>query len=85
MAPPRGTKRKSDETADHVGDAPDLAPQAIATKKGSSSGQNSPRKKQKTGISLGQKQALIDNLQLESTWSQCTRRPGNEQPHLTRL
>ncbi|KAJ4396896.1 hypothetical protein N0V93_001118 [Gnomoniopsis smithogilvyi] len=67
MAPPRGTKRKSDETGDHVRDASNLASQTVATKTGSSSGQTSPRKKQKTGISLGQKQALIDNLQLEIT------------------
>lgn len=65
---PRGTKRTSDEMApDNVEDAP--APQTIATKAGNPSepsGQDSPRKKQRTGISLSQKQALIDNLQLES-------------------
>ncbi|KAJ4408251.1 hypothetical protein N0V82_009737 [Gnomoniopsis sp. IMI 355080] len=67
MASPRGTKRKSDETADHVRDAPDLASQTVATKAGNSAGQSSPRKKQKTGLTLGQKEALIDNLQLEIT------------------
>lgn len=74
---PRGTKRKSDETIpDNVEDAHDVAPQTIATKAGSpsrSSGQDSPRKKQRTGISLSQKQALIDNLQLESMWPQLTK------------
>lgn len=71
MAPPRGTKRKSDESVlatDHVDHAQDMATQRIATKDGSPSAQDSPRKKQKTGISMSQKQALIENLQLESMW-----------------
>ncbi|CAN8099480.1 unnamed protein product [Discula destructiva] len=64
---PRGMKRKSDETANNVEDAQDMASQAIATKTGSFPDQSTPRKKLRTGISLSQKQALIDNLQLEVT------------------
>lgn len=70
---PRGTKRKSDETTpDNVEDAQVMALQTVATKMGSPSGQVNPRKKQRTGISLSQKQALIDNLQLESMWPRFT-------------
>lgn len=69
MAPPRGTKRKSDESAsrgDQVENAQNMTEHFGATRKGSPSvAQESPRKRQRTGISLSQKQALIDNLQLE--------------------
>lgn len=71
MAPPRGSKRKSDgsvSAADHVEDAQDMTAQGVAIEAGSPAAQDSPRKKQRTGISMSQKQALIDNLQLESTW-----------------
>ncbi|TPX17467.1 uncharacterized protein E0L32_003110 [Thyridium curvatum] len=61
MAPPRGRKRKSDQSTTE--DAPNMAGQTVPTKSGSPS--ESPRKKRKVGITLGQKQALIDNLQLE--------------------
>lgn len=73
MAPPRGTKRKSDESAssgDQVEKAQNMTEYIGATRKGSPSfAQESPRKRQRTGISLSQKQALIDNLQLESTFT----------------
>lgn len=69
MAPPRGTKRKSNEHVlaadDGSHDAPNVADQRVDAKAGSHSGPDTPRKKQKT-ISLAQKQALIENLQLES-------------------
>lgn len=68
---PRGTKRKSNEdvlAADQIGDAPNMAEQRMATKTETPSAQENPRKKQKTGISLNQKQALVENLQLESMW-----------------
>ncbi|KAI1137026.1 Borealin N terminal-domain-containing protein [Hypoxylon sp. FL0543] len=59
MAPMKATrKRKSSSSASPVGD------QRIPTK-GSPS--RSPIKKRKLGLSLAQKQALIDNLQLEIT------------------
>lgn len=54
----------------HVEDAPELASQSIATKTGAPT--QSPRKRQKTVISSNQKQALIDNIQLESRWPQST-------------
>lgn len=71
MSPSRRTKRQSGESAsaaDQVDNAHGAPEQRIATKAGSSSAaQESPRKKQATGISMSQKQALVDNLQLEST------------------
>lgn len=71
MTPPRRTKGQPGEPAsdaDQVENAHDAPEQSIATKAGSSSAaQESPRKRQATGISMSQKQALIDNLQLEST------------------
>lgn len=70
MTPSRRTKGQSGESAPAAGQVENAhgAPeQRIATKAGSSSAaQESPRKKQTTGISMGQKQALVDNLQLES-------------------
>ncbi|KAJ9157785.1 Borealin-lik [Pleurostoma richardsiae] len=69
MAPPRGRKRKSGEstistadndavrgTTEHKTPAKDTIPSG-----------ESPHKKRKLGITLEQKQALIDNLQLEIT------------------
>lgn len=72
MAPAQGIKRRSDESAsaaDQVEDAQDMGAQKTVTRAGSPVAQDGPRKKQKTGISMSQKQALIDNLQLESTSS----------------
>ncbi|KAI0379737.1 Borealin N terminal-domain-containing protein [Hypomontagnella monticulosa] len=60
MAPIRATrKRKSNQSTSSIED------QKIPTMKGSPS--RSPIKKRKLGLSLAQKQALIDNLQLEIT------------------
>ncbi len=68
MPPIRGRKRKSDQSTISNDDytAHEMASQTIPTKSGSPSGQESPRKKRKTNITLAQKQALIENLQLES-------------------
>lgn len=71
MSPSRRTKGQSGESAPAAGRVENAhgAPEhTIATKAGSSSAapQESPRKKQATGISMSQKQALVDNLQLES-------------------
>ncbi|EPE09207.1 hypothetical protein F503_06983 [Ophiostoma piceae UAMH 11346] len=68
--PPRGRKRKSESIASEMDDAPSMtttttAGQKVATK--TSSAEESPRKRQKTGVTAAQKQALIDNLQLEVT------------------
>ncbi|ROW11521.1 hypothetical protein VMCG_01129 [Cytospora schulzeri] len=69
MAPPRGTKRKSDESAsasDRVENAQNITEHIDATTADNPFvAQESPRKRQRTGITLSQKQALIDNLQLE--------------------
>ncbi|KAL1878668.1 hypothetical protein Daus18300_001943 [Diaporthe australafricana] len=71
MSPTRRTKRPSGESAsaaDQVEIAHGAPEQRIATQAGSSSAfQESPRKKRSTGISMSQKQALVDNLQLEIT------------------
>ncbi|KAH7398062.1 Borealin N terminal-domain-containing protein [Cadophora sp. MPI-SDFR-AT-0126] len=71
MAPTRSKKRKSTESTSSVDiqnfPAP---PQMIPTKTRSPARtptNRSPIKKQKMGITLAQKQALIDNLQLEIT------------------
>ena len=69
--PPRGRKRKSESVASEMDDAPNMtttttAGQKIATK--TSSAEESPRKRQKTGVTAAQKQALIDNLQLEGAF-----------------
>lgn len=72
MSPPRGIKRKSDESVpagDQIDNTQDMTEYISATRTGSPSvAQEGPRKRQRTGITLGQKQALIDNLQLESTF-----------------
>ncbi|KXX75382.1 hypothetical protein MMYC01_207494 [Madurella mycetomatis] len=47
--------------------AVNMMSQKIPTKDGNSQAQESPFKRRKTGITLAQKQALIDNLQLEIT------------------
>ncbi|KAI1373630.1 Borealin N terminal-domain-containing protein [Hypoxylon crocopeplum] len=60
MAPVKATrKRKSDQSTSSIED------RKIPTMKGTP--QRSPIRKRKMGISLAQKQALIDNLQLEIT------------------
>jgi hypothetical protein len=65
MAPTRGKKRKSDcDTTSELQNAVDKVGRTIATNDGTPS--ESPRKKRRVGITLAQKQALIDNLQLES-------------------
>lgn len=54
----------------HAEKAHNMTDHTGATRTGSSSAaQEGPRKKQKTGITMSQKQALIDNLQLESTFA----------------
>ncbi|EFX04731.1 hypothetical protein CMQ_1659 [Grosmannia clavigera kw1407] len=64
--PPRGRKRKSDQSiASETQHTPDLVGQKIATKTDSPA--VSPSKRRRTGITVSQKQALIDNLQLEVT------------------
>ncbi|ROW16277.1 hypothetical protein VPNG_01872 [Cytospora leucostoma] len=70
MAAPRGTKRKSDDSpsADDQAENVNMTEHMMATRAGSPSMyQEGPRKRQRTGITSGQKQALIDNLQLEIT------------------
>ena len=44
--------------------------QKVATKTEQDASQESPRKRRKVGITIAQKQALIDNLQLESMFPQ---------------
>ncbi|KAK4127124.1 hypothetical protein N657DRAFT_566491 [Parathielavia appendiculata] len=64
-----GTKRKSDQLDMHSDGryTVDMMSQKIPTKGGSSHPQESPSKRQRVGITLVQKQALLDNLQLEIT------------------
>lgn len=74
MPPIRGKKRKSVESTTSSDEemqqntVVDIAiGQKVPTKSGSpTASEESPYKKRKTGITLAQKQALIDNLQLES-------------------
>ena len=67
MPPIRGKKRKSVESNEDENTQEITMGQKVPTKGGSpSAGQGSPHKKRKTGITVAQKQALIDNLQLES-------------------
>ncbi|KAL8294087.1 hypothetical protein RB601_001582 [Gaeumannomyces tritici] len=67
----RSRKRKSEMmTADDTPGTPETADERIPTKSGSpvrTPTRGSPIKRRKIGISLAQKQALIDNLQLEVT------------------
>ena len=71
MAPTRSKKRKSTESASSVDvQSFPAPPQMVPTKARSpkrSPTSRSPIRKPKMGITIGQKQALIDNLQLEST------------------
>jgi hypothetical protein len=68
MQPLSSRKRKSDqlEMDDDEQYAVDMTSQQVPTKGGSPHPQESPSKRQRVGITLAQKQALIDNLQLES-------------------
>lgn len=67
MPAPRGRKRKSDQSTTSTADNYNTQNMTVPTKTGSST-EESPRKRRKIGITLTQKQALIDNLQLESKW-----------------
>ena len=67
MAAPRGKKRKSEQSAVSVDDHDaQTAKQVPVTKASEEILEESPRKRRRLGISINQKQALIDNLQLES-------------------
>jgi hypothetical protein len=68
MQAPSGRKRKSDQL-DTTSDAQNMADttsQKVPTKGGESHPDESAYKRQKVAITSAQKQALIDNLQLES-------------------
>lgn len=66
MQPLGGRKRKSDQLESDAQYPTDLTSQKVPTKGGSPHPEESAYKRQKVGITLAQKQALIDNLQLES-------------------
>ena len=68
MPPARGIKRKSNQvtTSDDEGPTRNMASQKVPTKSGTPSLEESPLKKRKLNFTAAQKQALIDNLQLES-------------------
>ncbi|CAK7203961.1 hypothetical protein SEUCBS139899_006711 [Sporothrix eucalyptigena] len=73
--PPRGRKRKSDESvASDAVDAPNMNMATITTTTTVAKGQKvatktdeCPRKRIKASVTIAQKQALVDNLQLEVT------------------
>ncbi|EPE36414.1 hypothetical protein GLAREA_05752 [Glarea lozoyensis ATCC 20868] len=72
MAPTRSKKRKSTESTNSSAEMSNFPapPQMIPTKSQSpmrTPTHRSPAKKARTGITMGQKQALMDNLQLEIT------------------
>ncbi|KAK5654948.1 hypothetical protein OQA88_6705 [Cercophora sp. LCS_1] len=68
MPPLRGKKRKSEQsTMSYDEPSQDLASQKVPTKTGEEASQESPFKKRKVGITAAQKQALIENIQLEIT------------------
>ncbi|KAK1833777.1 Borealin N terminal-domain-containing protein [Podospora conica] len=69
MPPARGTKRKSNQvtTSDDESATRDVASQQVPTKNGSPSRDESPLKKRKLNFTATQKQALVENLQLEIT------------------
>lgn len=74
--PPKGRKRKSDQSfASAADDAPSA--QLVATKMQSS--EKNPSKRRKVGVTFAQKQALIDNLQLEGRFSTSMR--SSTAPH----
>jgi hypothetical protein len=70
MPAARGQKRKSEQLTASTGDdvaPPETATQKVATKTGDET-EESPAKKRKVGLTLDNKQRLIDNLQAESRW-----------------
>ncbi|KAH6627974.1 Borealin N terminal-domain-containing protein [Chaetomium tenue] len=70
MQPLGGTRKRKSDQLEITGDnqfAVDMASQKVPTKEGSSHPNESPAKRQRVGITLAQKQALIDNLHLEIT------------------
>lgn len=69
MPPLRGKKRKSNESAVSYDEAIEMTGEKIPTKSGDDGTQQSPLKKRKIGLTLAQKQALIEDLQLESQLS----------------
>lgn len=71
MLPIRDKERKSEQAAmsNEEQRAVDIMSQKIPTKEPSRGPQESPLKRRKAGITLAQKQALIDNLQLESMFA----------------
>ena len=80
--PPRGRKRKSTESvASDFVDAPSTITATMTTttsttamgQKVPTKTEDSPSKRRKVGVTLAQKQALIDNLQLEGE-SFCVKR-----------
>ena len=63
--PPRGRKRKSDQSvASEADDAPNMTASTTTTTMATKT-EESPSKRRKVGVTIAQKQALIDNLQLE--------------------
>ncbi|KAH8905595.1 hypothetical protein BR93DRAFT_929863 [Coniochaeta sp. PMI_546] len=88
MPAPRGQKRKSDQMTASIDDhraLPETATHKVATKTGDDT-QESPTKKRKIGLTLAQKQAMIDNLQMEITKRARTLRSKyNEYAHLLRF
>ncbi|KAK1769457.1 Borealin N terminal-domain-containing protein [Phialemonium atrogriseum] len=68
MPAPRGRKRKSGQSTTSSDDqGAQTRTQMVATKTDEGPSEESPRKRRKVGITITQKQALIDNLQLEIT------------------
>ncbi|KAK0751722.1 Borealin N terminal-domain-containing protein [Schizothecium vesticola] len=69
MPPARGTKRKSNQVtmSDDESTTRNAASQIVPTKTGTPSRDESPLKKRKLNFTVMQKQALVDNLQLEIT------------------
>jgi hypothetical protein len=61
-----GKKRKSEQAGLDSDATGEMDRQMIPTKRGDQPSNGSPMKKRRTGITLAQKQALIENLQLES-------------------
>lgn len=67
MPAPRGKKRKSNQSTESDDELnAQMTTQKVATKTDDDASGESPRKRRKVNITLAQKQALIDNLQLES-------------------
>jgi hypothetical protein len=75
MPVPRGKKRKSDQSVATTEDGHLQTMSAKSPTKMGEDSQESPRKRRKLGVTLAQKQALMDNLQLEGAW------PGRVSKH----